>query len=110
MRLLGIPDICQDRSLLRSPSLSCTSFPVIPVARSTLRLRIRTAKAASKDSGYLATLTAGKTYQAYCRTHGQTITDNGYTNDIWIGFGDGYSSAVYFKGDRYGNLPSSDQC
>ncbi|MEV5981798.1 SH3 domain-containing protein [Streptomyces sp. NPDC052114] len=63
-----------------------------------------------KDSAYLATLTAGRSYQAYCWTHGETITDNGYTNDIWIGFADGFSSAVYFKGDKYANLPASAVC
>ncbi|MCX5190295.1 SH3 domain-containing protein [Streptomyces sp. NBC_00268] len=64
----------------------------------------------TKDSAYLATLTAGRSYTAYCWTHGQTITDHGYTNDIWIGFADGFSSAVYFKGDQYANLPATAQC
>lgn len=63
-----------------------------------------------KNSAYLATLTAGRAYQAYCWTRGETITDNGYTNDIWIGFADGFSSAVYFKGDQYANLPASAVC
>ncbi|MFE5081089.1 SH3 domain-containing protein [Streptomyces mirabilis] len=64
----------------------------------------------TKDSAYLATLTAGQSYTAYCWTHGQTVTDHGYTNDIWIGFADGFSSAVYFKGDQYANLPATAQC
>ncbi|MEU1529224.1 SH3 domain-containing protein [Streptomyces fagopyri] len=64
----------------------------------------------ARDSAYLATLTAGRSYQAYCWTHGQTVTDHGYTNDIWIGFADGYGSAVYFKGDQYAGLPASAEC
>ncbi|MFH8880621.1 SH3 domain-containing protein [Streptomyces californicus] len=63
-----------------------------------------------RDSDHLATLTAGRSYQAYCWTRGETITDNGYTNDVWINFADGFSSAVYFKGDRYANLPASAVC
>ncbi|MFF5547641.1 SH3 domain-containing protein [Streptomyces olivaceoviridis] len=81
-----------------------TSYGVVPYENVNVR------KLPTKDSAYLATLTAGRTYRAYCWTHGQTITDNGYTNDIWIGFADGYSSAVYFKGDAYANLPASAQC
>ncbi|MFD9098326.1 SH3 domain-containing protein [Streptomyces collinus] len=81
-----------------------TSYTVVPYTDVNVR------KLPTKNSAYLATLTAGRSYQAYCWTHGQTITDNGYTNDIWIGFADGYSSAVYFKGDAYADLPVSAQC
>ncbi|MFD5041204.1 hypothetical protein ACFWNI_29565 [Streptomyces sp. NPDC058377] len=67
-------------------------------------------KLPTSDSADLATLTAGRSYQAYCWAHGQTVTDNGYTNDVWIAFADGYSSAVYFKGDEYAGLPASAEC
>ncbi|WP_393072791.1 SH3 domain-containing protein [Streptomyces sp. LN704] len=80
------------------------SYTVVPYENVNVR------QLPTKDSAYLATLTAGRSYQAYCWTHGQTVTDHGYTNDIWIGFADGYSSAVYFKGDQYANLPASAQC
>jgi uncharacterized protein YraI len=80
------------------------SYTVVPYENVNVR------KLPTKDSAYLATLTAGQSYTAYCWTHGQTITDNGYTNDIWIGFADGFSSAVYFKGNKYANLPVSAEC
>ncbi|MEU0006867.1 SH3 domain-containing protein [Streptomyces sp. NPDC006314] len=80
------------------------TYNVVPYENVNVRKLPATAGA------YLATLTAGKTYQAYCWTHGETVTDHGYTNDIWIGFADGYSSAVYFKGNEYANLPVSAQC
>ncbi|MER5410781.1 SH3 domain-containing protein [Streptomyces sp. NPDC002769] len=80
------------------------SYTVVPYENVNVR------QLPTKDSAYLATLTAGRSYQAYCWTHGQTVTDHGYTNDIWIGFADGYSSAVYFKGDQYANLPASAEC
>ncbi|MFE3408932.1 SH3 domain-containing protein [Streptomyces mirabilis] len=80
------------------------SYTVVPYENVKVR------QLPTQDSAYLATLTAGQSYTAYCWTHGQTITDHGYTNDIWIGFADGFSSAVYFKGDQYVNLPASAQC
>ncbi|MET7980478.1 SH3 domain-containing protein [Streptomyces mirabilis] len=80
------------------------SYTVVPYENVKVR------KLPTKDSAYLATLTAGQSYAAYCWTHGQTVTDHGYTNDIWIGFADGFSSAVYFKGDQYANLPATAQC
>ncbi|MCZ0997161.1 SH3 domain-containing protein [Streptomyces mirabilis] len=80
------------------------SYTVVPYENVKVR------QLPKQDSAYLATLTAGQSYTAYCWTHGQTITDHGYTNDIWIGFADGFSSAVYFKGDQYANLPASAQC
>ncbi|MFJ9724608.1 SH3 domain-containing protein [Streptomyces sp. NPDC101209] len=81
-----------------------TTYTVVPYTNVNVR------KLPTKDSAYLTTLTAGHSYQAYCWTHGQTITDNGYTNDIWIGFVDGYASAVYLRGNEYANLPVSAQC
>ncbi|MFC5201958.1 SH3 domain-containing protein [Streptomyces kaempferi] len=85
-------------------ALAEQSYTVVPYENVNVR------QLPTKDSAFLATLTAGRSYQAYCWTHGQTVTDHGYTNDIWIGFADGYSSAVYFKGDQYANLPASAQC
>ncbi|MFF3835525.1 SH3 domain-containing protein [Streptomyces sp. NPDC002458] len=80
------------------------SYTVVPYTGVNVR------KLPTSDSAYLATLTSGRSYQAYCWTHGQTVTDNGYTNDVWIAFADGYSSAVYFKGDEYAGLPASAEC
>ncbi|MFJ2610499.1 hypothetical protein ACIO13_36940 [Streptomyces sp. NPDC087425] len=54
---------------------------------------------------------AGQTRNdALCWTHGETVRDHGYTNDIWIGFTEGWASAVYLKGDAYAGLPASAQC
>ncbi|MFF5099144.1 MULTISPECIES: hypothetical protein [Actinosynnema] len=53
---------------------------------------------------------------AYCWTHGQTITDYGITNDVWVAVGFGpsgrrhYVSAVYLSGDERGNLPAHLTC
>lgn len=54
---------------------------------------------------------AGETrHDALCWTHGETIRDHGYTNDVWIGFTEGWASAVYLKGDAYAGLPADAQC
>lgn len=58
-------------------------------------------------SGHVA---AGQVRGASCWTHGQTIKDNGYTNDVWVRLAEGYVSAVYLKGDQYGGLPASATC
>ncbi len=60
--------------------------------------------------------TANQELPAYCWTHGQTITDYGITNDIWVAVGFGasgrrhYVSAVYLSGDERGNLPADLTC
>nr|BFD87607.1 hypothetical protein StreXyl84_70080 [Streptomyces sp. Xyl84] len=86
------------------PAAVAAGYAVVPYENVNVR------KLPSKNGAYLATLTAGRTYTAYCWTRGDTVTDHGITNDIWIGFADGYSSAVYFKGDEYANLPVSARC
>jgi hypothetical protein len=60
-------------------------------------------------------LDANVAYLANCWTYGQTISDNGYVNDIWIQIrytdgSVGYSSAVYMKGDERANLPQWASC
>jgi hypothetical protein len=72
------------------PSTSCTLAPGSPVP-------------------------AGWTVGAYCWVHGESVTDFGYTNDVWLNIGrqDGgtqWSSAIYFEGDDYANLPREAQC
>ncbi|MEU4659862.1 SH3 domain-containing protein [Streptomyces sp. NPDC023723] len=58
----------------------------------------------------VGSVAAGQPRGAYCWTHGETITDNGYTNDVWVQLLEGYVSAVYLKGDAYGDLPASATC
>lgn len=53
---------------------------------------------------------AGQPRGASCWTHGETIRDNGYVNDVWVRLAEGYVSAVYLKGDQYGGLPASATC
>ncbi|MEV8436514.1 hypothetical protein AB0425_04010 [Actinosynnema sp. NPDC051121] len=72
------------------PSTSCTLAPGSPVP-------------------------AGWTVGVYCWVHGESVTDFGYTNDVWLNIGrqDGgtqWSSAIYFEGDDYANLPREAQC
>ncbi|MGI5430230.1 SH3 domain-containing protein [Streptomyces sp. CA-179760] len=60
--------------------------------------------------GKITTSPAGQPLGAYCWTRGERITDNGYSNDVWVKLLEGYVSAVYLKGDEYGDLPSSARC
>ncbi|MGW2559494.1 SH3 domain-containing protein [Streptomyces sp. NPDC001514] len=53
---------------------------------------------------------AGQPRGASCWTRGQTITDNGYSNNIWVRLAEGYVSAVYLKGDERGGLPTHATC
>ncbi|MFC4326427.1 SH3 domain-containing protein [Streptomyces andamanensis] len=54
---------------------------------------------------------AGETRtDALCWTHGETVRDHGYTNDVWIGFTEGWASAVYLKGNEYAGLPVGAKC
>ena len=54
---------------------------------------------------------AGETRSdALCWTHGETVRDHGYTNDVWIGFTEGWASAVYLKGNEYAGLPADATC
>lgn len=79
-----------DVKVRHCPSTSCTQAPGSPVL-------------------------AGWTVGVYCWVHGESVTDFGYTNDVWLNIGrqDGgtqWSSAIYFKGDQYANLPKDAQC
>ncbi|MCE6996859.1 hypothetical protein LZG04_18915 [Saccharothrix sp. S26] len=79
-----------DVNVRHCPSTSCTQAPGSPVL-------------------------AGWTVGVYCWVHGESVTDFGYTNDVWLNIGrqDGgtqWSSAIYFKGDEYANLPKDAQC
>ncbi|MGY1499578.1 hypothetical protein ACW4TU_23855 [Streptomyces sp. QTS52] len=65
--------------------------------------------------GIRSVLSANVTYVVNCWVYGQTITAEGYTNNIWlqVRYTDnsvGYSSAIYFKGDNRGNLPANANC
>ena len=59
---------------------------------------------------------ANYTVLGLCWQWGESITDNVYTNDVWVSTGkkgDRYSywiSAVYLKGDKYANMDWLDNC
>ncbi|MFD1149458.1 hypothetical protein [Saccharothrix hoggarensis] len=60
-------------------------------------------------------ITARTSVGVFCWVHGQSVTDFGYTNDVWLnvgreGGGTLWSSAIYFVGDQYANLPASAEC
>jgi len=60
-------------------------------------------------------VSAGTTTIAYCWRRGQSITDAGITNDIWVkgsleDGGQRYMSAVYLTGDERGGLPVDAVC
>ncbi|ROP39089.1 hypothetical protein [Saccharothrix texasensis] len=79
-----------DVNVRHCPSTSCTQAPGSPVL-------------------------AGWTVGVYCWVHGESVTDFGYTNDVWLNIGrqDGgtqWSSAIYFAGDEYANLPQDARC
>ncbi len=63
----------------------------------------------------LGRLYANTYYTVSCWRIGESVTAEGTTNNVWIyaknGNGQwGYSSAIYFSGNKYANLPSSARC
>ncbi|MFG3408420.1 SH3 domain-containing protein [Streptomyces sp. NPDC048142] len=69
----------------------------------------------SGSYGVIGKLYANRYYTVSCWKFGQTVTAEGTTNSVWIyaknGNGRwGYSSAIYFSGNKYGNLPYSAKC
>jgi len=58
---------------------------------------------------------AKHTYYIKCWKYGQKVSDLGHTNNVWLAVrytdGDfGYASAIYFKGNKYANLPKKARC
>jgi uncharacterized protein YraI len=72
------------------------------------RVNVRSGPARSYDK--VGSVAAGQPRGAYCWTRGETISDHGYTNNVWVKLVEGYVSAVYLKGDAYGGLPASATC
>ncbi|MEV1084131.1 SH3 domain-containing protein [Streptomyces sp. NPDC050211] len=58
----------------------------------------------------VGSVAAGQPRGAYCWTRGETVSDHGITNDVWVQLVEGYVSAVYLKGNEYGDLPASATC
>ncbi|MFG3495137.1 hypothetical protein [Streptomyces sp. NPDC047928] len=81
----------------------------------TIWKRVNQRAAATNKSRLMGTL--GPTAHAVrCWKVGQTVKAEGYTNNVWIYVKNkasgkwGYASAIYFKGDKYANLPKSAKC
>ncbi|GAA3460310.1 hypothetical protein ACFFSW_19205 [Saccharothrix longispora] len=69
----------------------------------------------SSACAYLGTIPAWTSTIAYCWYQGEPVTDAGITNDVWLlvsqqDGGQWWSSAVYFQGDAYANLPGHAAC
>ncbi|MCZ4609896.1 SH3 domain-containing protein [Streptomyces sp. Lzd4kr] len=71
-------------------------------------VNVRSGPARSYDK--VGSVAANQPRGAYCWVHGETIIDHGYTNDVWVKLVEGYVSAVYLKGNEYGDLPASATC
>ncbi|MFE6177183.1 SH3 domain-containing protein [Streptomyces sp. NPDC056464] len=79
-------------------------FTVVPYET----VNVRSGPARSYDK--VGSVTAGEPRGAYCWVRGEAITDHGYTNNVWVKLVEGYVSAVYLKGNEYGDLPASATC
>ena len=95
------------------PATAGPLTPPYPTVTAWHDVNVRTCPDTSCVSPY--PILAGRSSVAYCWTHGQTITDAGITNDVWllVSRQDGgklYASAVYFLGDEYANLPATAEC
>jgi uncharacterized protein YraI len=60
-------------------------------------------------------LVAGQSRKIACWVHGESVTDAGVTNDVWLQVRrtEGnvqWSSAIYFVGDQYANTPADAEC
>ncbi|MGC9540413.1 SH3 domain-containing protein [Streptomyces sp. UG1] len=80
--------------------------PYAVVPYETVNVRSGPARSYAK----VGSVAAGQPRGAYCWVRGETIRDNGYTNNVWVKLVEGYVSAVYLKGDQYGDLPASATC
>jgi hypothetical protein len=96
-----------------APAVAESLTPPYPTVTAWHDVNVRTCPYTSCASPYR--ILAGRGSIAYCWEHGQSITDFGITNDVWIltsrqDGGKLYASAVYFLGDEYANLPSTAEC
>ncbi|NML48887.1 SH3 domain-containing protein [Streptomyces sp. R302] len=68
----------------------------------------------SRSYAIIGKLYGGTYYTVSCWKYGETVTAEGTTNNVWIRAYTngrwGYASAIYFSGNKYGNLPSSARC
>jgi hypothetical protein len=77
--------------------------------------RANVRNAPSTGSDIVSYVGEGECYPPNCWTHGERITDNRVTNDVWVQLplragGVGYVRAIYLKGDEPGDLPANKHC
>ncbi|MFF0015609.1 SH3 domain-containing protein [Streptomyces sp. NPDC005374] len=87
-----------------SAQILAAPYAVVPYETVNVR------KGPSSKTEKVGSIVANQPRGADCWTYGETIVDHGYTNNIWVHVVEGYVSAVYLKGDQYGDLPASAQC
>ncbi|MFD0003270.1 SH3 domain-containing protein [Streptomyces sp. NPDC127178] len=80
--------------------------PYAVVPYETVNVRSGPARSCDKVGSVAANQPRG----AYCWVRGETIRDNGYTNNVWVKLVESYVSAVHLKGNEYGGLPASATC
>jgi hypothetical protein len=96
-----------------TPAMADTLVPPYPTVTAWHDVNIRTCSSTSCPTS--GKILAGNGSLAYCWVYGQTITDFGITNDVWIQVDRKpgvklFASAVYFVGDKYANLPVKANC
>ncbi|RII15689.1 hypothetical protein DSC45_17810 [Streptomyces sp. YIM 130001] len=58
----------------------------------------------------LRSIGKGKKVSAECWTIGRMVRAEGTANEIWVHVKNGWSSAIYFKGDKFAGLPKDARC
>lgn len=96
---LGVP-----RDPGRAARVMAAPYAVVPYE--TVNVRSGPARAFCT----VGTVAAGQPRGAYCWEFGEPVSDYGFTNRVWVKLAEGYVSAVYLKGNEYGDLPASASC
>ncbi|MBO8193015.1 SH3 domain-containing protein [Streptomyces oryzae] len=113
------PQSSGDSAVSSSRGVAGAPAPSATVATYTVNVwaRVNHRTGPHTSSSLIGTLGTGDNpHQAQCWIYGDTVTAEGYTNNIWIKAYNkaakkwGYSSAIYFKGDKRANLPYSAKC
>lgn len=58
----------------------------------------------------VGTVATGEARGAYCWEFGEPVSDYGFTTSVWVKLAKDCVSAVYLKGNEFGDLPASASC